>query len=322
VSRDGALIDALARTRRVFFDKTGTLSESDLRVTELWVDTDLPIKRNELLASVLAAESGLEHPVARALTKYLKSEGIDGTCELQNLQVIAGQGIAYDLVAGEASHRFQVGEASLAESEQAIEEVVKALHETKGRRIFVYLDDRVVACLVLAERLRVGVDQTWTALDALEIRSHILTGDPLPELTLPPGMKLEQGLSSADKVERVRDSAGAGESPLFVGDGINDVAAMLEASGSIAMHSGAGLARSVAMGQLSDDQIEVIPRAVSLSRAILRKLRGNLLYAFVYNLIGMALAAAGLLHPVAAALIMLVSSFWVTARALSGHSRI
>ena len=322
VSRDGALIDALARTRRVFFDKTGTLSESDLRVTELWVDTDLPIKRNKLLASVLAAESGLEHPVARALTKYLKSEGINGTCELQSLQVIAGQGIAYDLVAGEARHRFQVGEASLAGSEQAIEVVVKALHESKGRRVFVYLDDRVVACLVLGERLRVGVDQTWTALDALEIRSHILTGDPLLELTLPPGMKLEQGLSSADKVERVRDSVGAGESPLFVGDGINDVAAMLQASGSIAMHSGAGLARSVAMGQLSDDQIEVIPRAVSLSRAILRRLRGNLLYAFVYNLIGMALAATGLLHPVAAALIMLVSSFWVTARALSGHPRI
>ena len=322
VSRDGALIDALARTRRVFFDKTGTLSESGLRVTELWVDTDLPIKRNELLASILAAESGLEHPVARALTKYLKSEGIDGACELQSLQMIAGQGIAYDLVAGDVRHRFQVGEASLAGSEQAIEEVVEGLHETKGRRIFVYLDDRVVACLVLGERLRVGVDQTWTALDALEIRSHILTGDPLPELTLPPDVQIEQGLSSADKVERVRESVGAGESPLFVGDGINDVAAMLEASGSIAMHSGAGLTRSVAMGQLSDDQIEVIPQAVGLSRAILRELRGNLLYAFVYNLIGMALAAAGLLHPVAAALIMLVSSFWVTARALSGHSRI
>jgi P-type E1-E2 ATPase len=238
------------------------------------------------------------------------------------LQVIAGQGIAYDLVTGEASHRFQVGEASLAESEQAIEVVVKALHEKKGRRVFVYLDDRVVACLVLGERLRVGVDQIWVTLDALEIRSHILTGDPLPELTLPPGIKLEQGLSSADKVERVHESAGAGELPLFVGDGINDVAAMLEASGSIAMHSGAGLTRSVAMGQLSDDQIEVIPQAVNLSRAIFRKLRGNLLYAFVYNLIGMALAATGLLHPVAAALIMLASSFWVTARALSGHSTI
>ena len=61
--------------------------------------------------------------------------------------------------------------------------------------------------------------------------------------------------------------------------------------------------------------------SVSFSRAILRKLRGKLLYAFVYNLIGMTLAATGILHPVAAALIMLVSSFWVTARALSGHSR-
>ena len=322
VSRDGALIDALARTRCVFFDKTGTLSESDLRVTELWVDTDLPIKRNELLASVLAAESGLEHPVARALTKYLKSEGVDEASELQYLKIIVGQGIAYNFEAGDVRHRIQVGEASLAESEQAIEEVVKALHETKGRRVFVYLDDRVVACLVLGERLRVGVDQIWTTLEELEIRSHILTGDPLPELTLPPSVQIEKGLSSADKVKRVRKSIGAGESPLFVGDGINDVAAMLEANGSIAMHSGAGLARSVAMGQLSDDQIELIPLAVNLSRAIFRKLRGNLFYAFLYNLIGMTLAAAGILHPVAAAIIMLVSSFWVTARALSGHSRI
>ena len=322
VSRDGALIDALARTRRVFFDKTGTLSESDLRVTELWVDTDLPIKRNELLTSILAAESGLEHPVARALAKYLKSEGIQDSCELQNLQVITGQGIAYDLDAAEVSYRLQVGEVSLAESEQAIEAVVKRLHEKKGRRVFVYLVDRVVACFVLAERLRVGVDQIWADLDRLEIRSHILTGDPLPELSLPPNVQIEEALSSADKVERVRESSGAGESPLFVGDGINDVAAMLEASGSIAMHSGAGLTRSVAMGQLSDDQIEVIPQAVSFSRAIIKKLRWNLFYAIVYNLIGMALAAAGLLHPVVAALIMIVSSFWVTTRVLYGHSRI
>ncbi len=322
VSRDGALIDALARTKRVFFDKTGTLGESDLRVTELWVDTDLPIKRNELLASVLTAESRLEHPVARALTKYLKSEGIEDCCELQNLKVIAGQGIAYDLDAAEVRHRFQVGEASIAESEQAIEEVLKRLHEKKGRRVFVYLNDRVVACFVLGERLRVGVDQIWADLDSLEIRSHILTGDPLPELSLPPNVQIEPGLSSVDKVKRVRQSLGAGEWPLFVGDGINDVAAMLQASGSIAMHSGAGLARSVAIGQLLDDRIEVIPQAVSLSRAIIKKLRGNLFYAFAYNLIGMTLAATGILHPVAAALIMLVSSFWVTARALSEHSRI
>ena len=167
-----------------------------------------------------------------------------------------------------------------------------------------------------------GVDQIWTDLDMLEIRSHILTGDPLPEVSLPPNVQIEQGLSSADKVERVSESIEAGELPLFVGDGINDVAAMMQASGSIAMHSGASLTRSVAMGQLSDDQIKVIPQAVNLSRAILRKLRGNLFYALIYNLIGMTLAAAGLLHPVAAALIMLISSFWVTARALSGHSRI
>ena len=155
VSRDGALIDALARTRRVFFDKTGTLSESDLRVTELWVDTDLPIKRKQLLASLLAAQSGLEHPVARALTKYLRFEDIEDGCGLQDLQIVPGQGIAYNLVAGEARHRLQVGEASLAGSEQVIEEVVKRLHETKGRRVFVYLDAVSYTHLTLPTIVRV-----------------------------------------------------------------------------------------------------------------------------------------------------------------------
>ena len=145
-------------------------------------------------------------------------------------------------------------------------------------------------------------------------------GGSFARTPLPPNVQIEQGLSSAEKVERVSKSIEAGEVPLFVGDGINDVAAMMQASGSIAMHSGAGLTRSVAMGQLLDDRIEVIPEAVSLTRAILRKLRGNLFYAFVYNLIGMTLAAAGILHPVVAALIMLISSFSVTARALNRAS--
>jgi Cu2+-exporting ATPase/Cu+-exporting ATPase len=153
-------------------------------------------------------------------------------------------------------------------------------------------------------------------LSQLDIQAHILTGDPLPELSLPESVILEPGLSSADKVTRIEESGSLGEHPLFVGDGINDAVAMSKASGSIAMHSGTGLARSVAMGQLMGDRIEVIPQSIRLARGIHKRLQGNLLYALIYNVVGMVLAATGFLHPVAAATIMLVSSFWVTARVL------
>jgi cation transport ATPase len=82
------------------------------------------------------------------------------------------------------------------------------------------------------------------------------------------------------------------------------------------MGSGTGLTQSAAMGQFQNDRIEALPDAIRLARGIHARLRGNLIYAAAYNVLGMTLAAAGLLHPVAAALIMLVSSAFVTFRAL------
>jgi cation transport ATPase len=147
VSRDGALIDALARTRKVFFDKTGTLSESALRVTELWVAETLPLKQVDLLAALIEAESSLTHPVARAVTQYLKGRemGDRGEVTLDGLHLLGGQGLAFDLLLGEGTYRVQVGEASLAKSDEAIQKVVAQLHEVRGRRVFVLIDDAVVA---------------------------------------------------------------------------------------------------------------------------------------------------------------------------------
>ena len=312
VSRDGALIDALAKTKKVFFDKTGTLSESSLRVIELWLDETLPMERTHLLSSVLEAESSVPHPIARALTQYLVANDMTAGAAIEDLRLIPGQGLECRVSGAGGAHMIRVGEASLGASEPPVDQ----LHEKKGKRVFVWLDGRIVACFVLQESLRASVDTVWQQFDELEVATRILTGDPSPEVSIPKKVALEAGLSSADKVRRVTESQIAGESPLFVGDGINDAAAMRVASGSVAMDSGAGLARSAAMGQLTGDRIEIIAQAISLARDIYRRLRGNLIYAAAYNTLGMVLAAAGLLHPVAAAMIMLVSSFWVTARAM------
>ena len=160
------------------------------------------------------------------------------------------------------------------------------------------------------------MDQVWRSLCDLNVEAQILTGDPKPHIPIPSSMTIHAGLSSEQKVKFIFESVKAEEEPIFVGDGINDAAAMSVSRASIAMSSGAGLTNSVAMGQLRSDRIEAIPEAIRLSRRVRARLRGNLVYAATYNVIGMSLAAAGLLHPVFAALLMLVSSFIVASRAI------
>ena len=169
---------------------------------------------------------------------------------------------------------------------------------------------------MLNVRARVGLPTRWSRLGQLSIQSVVLTGDPNPQLELPGALDLRAGLSAEDKVAIIKEAEASGEHPCFIGDGINDAAAMSVATSSISMGSGTGLTQSTAMGQFNGDRIEALPDAILLARGIHARLRGNLVYAATYNILGMTLAAAGLLHPVAAALIMLVSSGFVTLRAL------
>lgn len=316
VSRDGALIDTLAQTRQIFFDKTGTLSESAMRVSELLVVEAWQSRRGELLGAVREVECKLSHPIARALVRYIEPSA--AVQRIETLQTIPGAGVEAVVDPGNgACLRLLIGEPTL--STASVDSAVAQLREAGGKRVFIFVEGELAAIAVLRERMREGVPGLWSELSALGIEVSVLTGDPNPELELPTQVAICAGLSAGEKEARVRVAKEARTQPLFVGDGINDASAMACASASIAMGSGAGLTRSAASGQLTSDGVEVLPRAIRLSRSIHKHLRGNLIYAASYNLVGMGLAAAGMLHPVAAAIIMLVSSFVVTTRALKMH---
>ncbi|MFP4068854.1 MAG: heavy metal translocating P-type ATPase [Opitutales bacterium] len=317
VSRDGALIDVLARTRHVFFDKTGTLSEASLRVTEQWVEEAWRPRREELFAGVRAVERRAAHPVAASVAAAI--EGADAeTPELRDFRLVPGKGVAARVVtaAGEALE-LKIGEPELGgAAASAVEQADSRLREQGGKRVYVFADGGLAAVFVLRERPREGLDRVWAALREQSIRATVLTGDPRPEFDLPGEVTVRAGQSAAEKARRIRQAREQGELPLLVGDGLNDAGAMACAAASVAMGSGVGLTRAVAGGQLRDDRLAVLPGAIELARRIHRQMRGNLVYAAAYNVVGMGLAAAGWLHPVAAALIMLVSSFVVTSRAL------
>lgn len=315
VSRDGALIDTLARTRHVFFDKTGTLSEDSMQVSERLLVDEWAGRRAVLFSLVHAVESRLSHPIARALIRDLEA----GTTpvEITDLQVVPGAGVMARCRHPQLQDwlTVQLGENAMAERD-AEAEVARGLKNQSGKRVYVFIEDRLAAIFVLEERLREGAFNLWERLERLGVDGTILTGDPDPRLQLPDWVQLKSGLSAAEKANDLQVSYRSTEMPLFVGDGVNDTAAMRFASASISMGSGAALTQSTASGCLIRDQIEVIPDAIELSRSIYQRLRGNLYYAAIYNVVGMCLAAGGWLHPVLAAGIMLLSSFWVTLRSL------
>jgi P-type E1-E2 ATPase len=123
-------------------------------------------------------------------------------------------------------------------------------------------------------------------------------------------------LKPEDKAAIIRERQASGSRVVFVGDGLNDGPALAVADASLAIRQGSNLARSNAMAVVAGESLGTLSQAVELSRRVLRAIESNLRFAAGYNTIGMAIAAAGWLHPILAALLMAGSSFFVSARVL------
>ncbi|MCX6937489.1 MAG: heavy metal translocating P-type ATPase [Verrucomicrobia bacterium] len=312
VARSGDFLDALARVDQVCFDKTGTLSEERLTVegwefSEAWRG-----REEELKAAVAAVERGMAHPVARALELGGGSlERGAGSRELgvTEVGVSAGQGVEA-LVAGVG--RVRVGERAFCGG-------AAVAGDTKT--VWVAVDGAEAARVTLVETWREGLAEALSELRGLGLELEILTGDPQAGNGWASGpwgdeVAVRAGLTPAEKTSRVAELAAGGRRVLFAGDGVNDAAAMGAASCSLALRGGNELARAAAMAVCAGDDLRRLPEAVRLAREVVAGVHGNLRFAAAYNLAGMALAAAGWLHPVVAALLMVGSSAWVGVRAL------
>ncbi|AHF93166.1 ATPase P [Opitutaceae bacterium TAV5] len=324
VARSGDFLDALARVDTVCFDKTGTLSESRVSVLEwrfadAWSEEE---RRAWLRAAVAAAERRVEHPVARALAEA--GGAPTGGVRVSRVTPVPGRGLVAEVVsadgAGARTRELRIGERSLGGADASADDDGS---DPAGKRIHVFVDGLHAACVTLGETWREGLTATLAALREAGVIVEVLTGDPHPPPDLQAaGVTVRGGLSPEEKVARVQALRAEGRTVLFAGDGVNDAAAMSAAQASIAMGGGSELARVSAMAVFAGDELRWLPDAMRMARAVAGGVRGNLLFAASYNIIGMALAAGGVLHPVVAALLMVVSSVWVSGRALrSSRSR-
>ena len=325
VVRSGDAVERLAGVDRVLFDKTGTLTDDRFALVDVMVADGWD--RATVLGWVAAVEAHSRHPLARAFAGTAPA-----AVAVTGLRAVPGCGVEAT-VETQGGRRFvQVGRLGRADKDPSPRPPPPGGEGEKDRgtsvllplppggrgpgggvcpdahRVAVLIDGKLVAVAVVAERLRDATPEALAEFRRLGLPVEVLTGDApgrAEALGLPPA---RAGLLPDDKRGYVEELADAGGKPLVVGDGINDAAALAAGHVGLALASGTDLAVGAADATLYHGDLRVLPWAVELSRAAVRAVRRNLFRAVLYNSVGMALAAAGVLHPVVAAVLMVASS--------------
>lgn len=296
VSRDGRMLDGLAECDVWVFDKTGTLTEMPEGGVSM-VCLDAEVDEEWLRGAVASLEARSNHPVALAL-----QELCDDRREVSDFRAVAGSGVE-----GSVDGRtVRIGHAAWLNG--PAEAII-------GRTVYVEVDSALVARLDVGENVTDKALMALSSLRDLDCSLRILSGDPSSTGEQIAEVAVEGRLMPIEKISVVRSLMAAGHKTVFIGDGLNDAGAMAEASIGIAMSKGASLTQATATATLLGDNLDTLPWAVGFCRRLKRRLRGNLVFALSYNVVGILLAASGYLHPVVAAFLMLFSSLIVSWRA-------
>jgi Cu2+-exporting ATPase len=310
VIRSAAVLERAAAIGRVVFDKTGTLTDAMPWVLAVEPAAGSGMSAADILARAAALEAGLTHPLARAVTAAAAAAGVD-------VPAAAGVRVAPGLgVRGEVGGQpLAVGNARLA-AEELPAALMAALGRHDAGHVFVIGAGRLLGTLRMAEAPRPEAGEAVAALRRLGVRVGLLTGDATASAVVPalvaPG-DAAVGLLPADKVAHLRALRAMPGAIAMVGDGVNDAPALAAADVGIAIGNATDLARLTADVLVLGGDLRAVPWLVAHARRVDRVIRQNLAWAFAYNVVAVALAAAGCLNPLMASLAMLGSSGAVVA---------
>ena len=319
-ARAGILIkDALAlemahRVTTVVLDKTGTLTEGQPAVADIVAEDEL-----EILNFAAAAQSASEHPLAKAVLTEAAARGLE-LATVANFQSITGKGLTAD-IDGQAvvlGNRLLMQDHDLAIA--PYEDRAVAL-ETAGRTVmWVAAGGRLLGLIAVADPIKASAVEAVARLKALGIKTVMLTGDNArTAAVVAEAVAVDQFVAEvlpADKAAEVERLRQAGEVVAMVGDGINDAPALAAADIGIAMGTGTDVAMETAGITLMRGDPMLLADAIDVSRRSYNKIRQNLFWAFIYNVIGLPLAAFGFLSPVIAGAAMAFSSVSVVSNSL------
>ncbi|WLG51584.1 heavy metal translocating P-type ATPase [Pseudomonas sp. FP1742] len=316
--KDAEALERAHEVSAVVFDKTGTLTSGTPRIAHL---TAIEGDEAALLQMAGALQRGSEHPLAKAVLDACTERGLT-VADVSDSQSLTGRGIAGSL----GGRRLALGNRRLLEesglSAGPLADSANAW-ETEGRTLSWLIEQnpqpRVLGLFAFGDTLKPGALQAVQRLSARNISSHLLTGDNRGSARVVAealGIRdVHAEVLPADKAATVAALKKTGVVAM-VGDGINDAPALAAADIGIAMGGGTDVAMHAAGITLMRGDPRLVPAALEISRKTYAKIRQNLFWAFIYNLIGLPLAAFGFLNPVLAGAAMALSSVSVVSNAL------
>lgn len=324
--RGAEYLERAEKLKVVVFDKTGTLTKGEPAVTEIVPMPD--VKDEDVLLLAAIAEKGSEHPLAEAIIKRTNMMGLS-IPDAEKFEAIPGHGVKVthegkEIVIGNRRLMKQTGIDM--ENKEAI---ISGLEE-KGNTVMIVAitnppspplikggEGGLLGFIAVADTLKENAEDVIKGLKNEGIEVVMLTGDnERTAKAIGSKVGIERIISNVlpgDKAKVIKVLQNEGKVVAMVGDGINDSPALAQADLGIAIGSGSDVAKETGGIILVRDDLRDVIKSIKLSRATLRKIKQNLFWAFIYNSVGVPIAAFGLLNPIIAAAAMALSSLSVVA---------
>jgi P-type Cu+ transporter len=295
--KSGESLETAHKVTAVVFDKTGTLTRGEPDVTDIVAAA--PFAENDVLRLAAGAEKTSEHPLAAAVVRKARELSIEPPSP-ENFRVLEGLGVD----ASVEGRRVILGNAKLLADHGIHTDPLTGTAEAfaaEGKTpVFIAVDGRLAGLIAIADTLKEGSAAAVGRLKKLGLTVVMLTGDnriTAGEIARRAGIdRVVPELRPEDKVREIRALQDAGQVVAMVGDGINDAPALAQADIGIAIGSGTDIAMEAADITLIHGDLDGVARAIELSRRTMRTIKQNLFWAFIYNVVGIPVAA-GVFYP-------------------------
>ncbi len=301
----------------IVFDKTGTITTGKPTITDIITFNDYDEKNILQIAASIELKS--EHPLGRAIVDYANEKGIP-FLDVENFQSITGKGIT----ASVNGVNIAIGSNSFIEDYfgelNGYNEIINQLTESAKTTILITINNKLCAIIGIADTIKSGVKESIQKLKELNIDIYLLTGDNKKTAE---AIAREAGIENViaevypdKKSEVIKELQSKGKIVAMVGDGINDAPALAQADVGIAIGTGTDIAIEASDITLVKGDISKVYTAILISKKTISTIKQNLFWAFIYNTIGIPIAALGLLNPIFAAAAMAFSSVSVVLNSL------